>query len=295
MNEQDLRERMEASLSAELGRIHVDPEPDLARGRKRLRRQRAISGFAAGAAIAVVAAAGVHFLPHSTGRDAATAAQEETDPAAVRAKNGLDLARTSTQLTAVLRKHVDAKGAYTEAKPQWEIVGAADSGKPGGIGELTVTQNWTQDGGAGLLWVSVAHKEHALDRTKWCGPDYTEDLLRFSCDELVTPNGRPILGGTAESVTSAKGEEYSLAEPVTPPAKKTGHRERALHLLWQTSGGGRFVRYERPDGQVVIVAVLRVNTLKRVADGLPEGVGTPDVTQEQLIAAATDPAMSLPN
>jgi hypothetical protein len=291
MNEQDLRERMETSLSAELGRIPVDPEPDLARGRKRLRRQRAISGIAAGAAIAVVAAAGVHFLPHSAGPDAATAAQAETDPAAVRAKNGLDLARTSTLLTAVLRKHVDAAGAYTVAKPQWENVGAVDSGKPGGIGELTVTQNWTQDGGVGLLWVSVAHKEHALDRTKWCGPDYTEDLLRFSCDELVTPNGRPILGGTAESVKSSRGEKYSL----TPPATKTGDRDRAVHLLWLTADGGRFVRYERPDGQVVIVAVLRVNTLRRVADGLPKGVGTPDVTQEQLIAAATDPAMSLPN
>ncbi|WP_328998153.1 hypothetical protein OHA18_27310 [Kribbella sp. NBC_00709] len=286
MNEQDLRDRMRDTISADLDRF-VDPEPDLARGRRRLRRQRAFSGIAAAAAIAAVAAAGVQYLPNSAGQDAAPpAAQEQTDPVAVRAKS-------ASLLTAVLRKHIDTKGAYTVGKPQQVIVGTANSSKPGGIGELTVTQNWTQGGGVGLLWVSVAHKEDALDLTKWCGPRFTENLLRFSCYELIAPNGRSIIGGSAQPVKSSKGKGYPVAGSQKPPKNPT-YRERLLRLLWLNTDGGKFVRYERPDGQVVIVAMLRVKSLKRVADGLPKGVALPDVTQEELIAAATDPAMSLP-
>jgi hypothetical protein len=287
MNEQDLREQIEATLSAELDRVVVDPEPDLVRGRKRLRRQRAFGGIAAAAAIAAVAAAGVQYLPNSAAQDAAPpAAQEETDPVAVRAK-------TAALLTAVLRRHIDTKGAYTIGKPQQVIVGTADSSKPGGIGELTVTQNWTQGGGVGLLWVSVAHKDDALDLTKWCGPRFTKDLMRFSCNEVSAPNGRSTMAGHAQPVKSSRGSDYPLAGSLEPPNNPT-QRDRLLSLLWPNTNGGMFVRYERPDGQVVIVAMLRVKSLKRVADGLPKGVARPDVTGEELIAAAADPAMSLP-
>lgn len=287
MNEQDLRERIEASLSAELGRSGIDPEPDIVRGRKRLRRQRAVSGISAAAAIVAVAAAGVHYLPNSAGQDAVQpAAQEKTDPAAVRAK-------AAAQLTDILRRHIDTKGAYTVGKPQQVIVGAADPRKPGGIGELTVTQNWTQEGGVGLLWVSVAHKEDALDLTKWCGPRFTKDLMRFSCYE-VAPTGHTVIGGTAQPVVSSRRKVYPLAGWMPVIGKQISDHQRLLNLVWSNSGGGKFVRYERPDGQVVIVALMRVKSLKRVADGLPKGVALPDVTQEQMIAAATDPAMSLP-
>ncbi|MEU4394736.1 hypothetical protein [Kribbella sp. NPDC023855] len=286
MNEQDLRDRMTDTISADLDQF-VDPEPDLARGRRRLRRQRALSGIAAAAAVAAVAAAGVQYLPTSAGQDAAPpAAQEQTDPAAVRAKS-------AAHLTAVLRKHVDTKGAYTVGRPQHVIVGTADSSKPGGIGELTVTQNWRQGGGVGLLWVSVAHKEDALDLTKWCGPGFTKDLMRFSCYEVLAPNGRSIVGGEAQPVKSSKGKAYPLAGSQEPLDNPT-HRERMIRLLWHGTDGGIFVRHERPDGQVVIVALLRVKSLHRVADGLPKGVALPDVTQEELAAAATDSAMSLP-
>lgn len=287
MNEQDLRERMESSISGALGPIGVNPEPDLVRGRERLRRQRAVSGVIAAAAIAAVAVAGVQYLPSLADHGAVQpAAQEETDPAAVRAK-------AAAQLTDVLRQHIDTKGAYTVGKPQQVIVGATDSSKPGGIGELTVTQNWTQKGGVGLLWVSVAHKEDALDLAKWCGPRFTKDLLWFDCYE-VAPTGLTVIGGTARPVTDSKGEQYPLAGSRPIIGQKISEPERLLNLLWPDSAGGRFVRYERPDGQVVIVAMARVKSLKRVADGLPKGVALPDVTQEQLIAAATDPAMSLP-
>lgn len=267
MNEQDLREQMEISVGTDLGQPVVDPAADIARGRRRLRRRRVASGFAAATSVAAVAALGLQFLPAFSGDRTAPPAAGQPMSARDAATAAVVQEVQTQKLSTVVRRHVDPTGAYTVGKRE-EAFTTKDASKPLGIGALTFTHEWKQDGGVGLLWVSVAYPDHAPARTKWCGPRFTKDLMAVRCFDTKDANGRPVVGGSAGSVANSKGVFY-------------------------VKSGGQFARYERPDGQVVIVAVLRMKSLKRVADDLPEGVTAPRVTREQLYAAATDPAMTL--
>lgn len=260
MNEQELRERMQSSVLTEFAPEPIDPVADVERGRRGLRRRRITGGLAAAASVAAVAALGAQYLPVSSAEPPAASQTSRVDDAKYAAHLrflALEVALTSQNHLGKSRKYI----ADTSGKP----IGVRDGNA---VGQFTFLQPWKQSGGTGLLWVSIAQPRHALAKEKWCGPTYTPDLLRMTCMDGLTPKGQRVVVGSVGAVRNSKGVVY---------------RE----------SGGTFVRYVRPDGQVVIAAVLGMNSLQRVADGLPKGVKHPDVTWQQLAAIATDPQLTL--
>jgi hypothetical protein len=271
MNEQDLRERMQTSVLTEFAPAEIDPAADVARGRRGLRRRRAVGGFAAAASVAAVIALGAQYLPLSSAEPEVT--QSTTKPGKTTGQSELDAGAQYTarvkfataSLVYAANQKLDKAGKYMAAQPA--VPHATRDGKSAAIGELTVTRAWKQAGGTGLLWLSMAQPRYALPKDKWCGQAGAPGLLR-SCVDRKAPNGRPIVVGTVGDVVNSQGVPY---------------RE----------SGGQLVRYVRPNGQVVIAAVLGMNTLERIADGLPKGVKNPAVTWQQLAALATDPDLRL--
>ncbi|MEV5960954.1 hypothetical protein AB0L70_04275 [Kribbella sp. NPDC051952] len=265
MNEQDLRERMQHSVLTEFAPEEIDAAADVARGRRGLRRRRAVGGFAAAASVAAVIALGAQYLPLSSAEPEVT--QSTTKPGKTTRQSELDPASpytarvnaTTAELVYAANRQLDKTGKYTAE--QRAVPHPTRDGKSDAIGELTVTREWKQAGGTGLLWLSIAQPRYALAKDKWC-------RLQLSCTERKAPNGKQVVVGSVAAVRNSKGVPY---------------RE----------SGGTTVRYARPDGQVVIAAVLGMNTLERIVDGLPKGVKNPAVTWQQLAAVATDPDLKL--
>lgn len=266
MNEQELRERMQSSVLTEFAPEPIDPVADVARGRKNLRRRRAVTGLAAAASVAAVAALGAQYLPATSAEpplaQTTTSATPRTPSADMR--YGAKVRFLAALISHNSQEHLGKSRKYVTGG-----TGMPTAVRDGNaVGEMTFLQFWNQSGGRGVLWVSIANPRHALAKEKWCGPTYTPDLLRMTCTDRLTPKGKRVVVGDVGEVRNSKGVVY---------------RE----------SGGKFVRYVRPDGQVVIAAALGMNSLKRVADGLPRGVKHPDVTWQQLAAIATDPELTL--
>ncbi len=261
MNEQELRERMQSSVLTEFAPDAIDPVADVARGRRGLRRRRLTGGLAAAASVAAVAALGAQYL---SAAERPVAEKPSTGTPQEMARFAAHMRYLPAVVAAYSQKHLGKARKYV----------TSTSGTPSGvrdgktIGQLTLVQHWKQSGGSGALWVSIARPRHAVAKEKWCGPTYTPDLLRMTCTDRLTPSGQRVVVGAVGKIENSKGVVYP-------------------------ESGGTFVRYVRPDGQVVIVAVLGMNSLKRVADGLPKGVKNPDVTWQQLAAIATDPQLTL--
>jgi hypothetical protein len=253
MNEQDLRERMEHSVDTDLGETQIDPAADLRRGRTRLRRNRITTGFAAVTSVAAVAALGLQLVPASSADDQGTASAAKPAASPSTAARGAREQYTSrlvnlsaNMLDSVLHQHVDPDGKHAPATPDGVAGGVLldPSKKLVGVG---FTQQWRQNGEVGQLDVLVRAGKHAQSKDAWCNSP-----TKLTCTTRTAPNGRPIVTlvvPTAEGGTAGRNN-------------------------------GLFVRYVRPDGQVVVVSV--------------QGVTQPDVTLQQLIEAAIDPAMSLP-
>ncbi|MFK4083605.1 hypothetical protein ACI2LF_05815 [Kribbella sp. NPDC020789] len=264
MNEQELRERMQTSVQTAFAPDAIDPAADVTRGRRGLRRRRVAGGLTAAAAVAAVAALGAQYLPVSSAEPPvaqATSRSTSEDDARYQAR----LKYLGAQTVFTLHRHLGKSQKYLDGTAG-RSAGVRGDGNQ--VDEFTVMQEWKQSGGTGLLWVSIARPRQALAKEKWCGPGYTPDLLRMGCFDRLAPNGRKVTIGAILPIKNSQGVTY---------------RE----------SGGQFVRYVRPDGQVVIAAVVGMNTLKRVADGLPKGVKRPDVTWPQLAAIATDPDLTL--
>jgi hypothetical protein len=271
MNEQELRERMQSSVLTEFAPEAIDPVADVARGRRGLRRRRVAGGLAAAASVAAVAALGAQYLPVSSAEPPVAqssqtpATQPSETPVDNSARYGAHVRYLNLVVVTAAQNHL---GRSTKYLPGTETLTPAVVTDGDVLKQVTVRRAWKQSGGTGLLWVTMARPGQALPKEKWCGPNYTPDLLRMTCSERLTPNGRRVTVGSVGAVKNSAGLTY---------------RE----------SGGQFVRYVRPDGQVVIVAALGMNSLKRVADGLPKGVKHPDVTWQQLAAVATDPTLTL--
>ncbi|MFI5732751.1 hypothetical protein ACIA49_21720 [Kribbella sp. NPDC051587] len=270
MNEQELRERMQTSVLTEFAPDAIDPAADVARGRRGLRRRRVAGGVTAAAGVAAVAALGAQYLPTSSAE--APVAQTSKPPVAQTSETPVDHTRPYAirvrylaLVVASAEEHLGRSQKYVPGKDRIAPTVVAD-GKE--LKQVTFRELWKQSGGTGALWVTIAQPKQALPKEKWCGPNYTPDLLRMTCSERLAPNGRRVTVGAVGAVKNSAGLTY---------------RE----------SGGQFIRYVRPDGQVVIVAALGMNSLKRVADGLPKGVKHPDVTWQQLAAVATDPTLTL--
>jgi hypothetical protein len=264
MNEQDLRERMQTSVATEFDAEVIDPAADVARGRRGLRRRRTVGGLATAASVAAVVALGAQYLPVSSAEPDVTqpAAAQTAIPEQARAVVAISLPSldhaTNLQLKNAKKFAADPRAVHVRIL----------AGTAGAVGELSTTTSWKQSGGTGLLYVSITNPGAALAKEKWCGPAYTPDLIRMTCTNRKAPNGKQVVVGTVDTIRDSKGVPYH-------------------------ESGGLFVRYVQPDGQVVIAAVLGMNTLKRVADGLPKGVKNPAVTWQELAALATDPELRL--
>ncbi|WBQ05313.1 hypothetical protein [Kribbella sp. CA-293567] len=260
MNEQDLRERLELSVGTDLGDPVVDPAADISRGRKRLRRIRLASGLAAATSVAAVAALGVQFLP-ADDQLPVPAAKPTAVPKSEEA--GQDW---QADLAAAVYRNVDPKRAHLTKESGWTFVHQTGR-KKNPVQEAVLGQVWQQGGGTGRLLVSVSAPDRAQAEATWCDPEYDKDHIKATCSAGRTAGGAPIVSGPLGQVVNSKGVAYP-------------------------DSGGTFVRYVRPDGQVVVVAISRLNTFKRVADDLP-AAAEPAVTLEQLYALATDPALSI--
>lgn len=261
MNDQDLRDRLQHTVATDLGEPPIDPAADIRRGRTRLRRNRVATGFAtvtSVAAVAAVAALGMQLVPASSAdqQSAPPAAQPTTTlPATPRhvthAQRLADL--TAAMLDQTVHQHIDVSRRYTKkitgGVSSTSVIDSADRLKAVGI-----TQQWRQNGEVGQLQARVTDGKNAESKDAWCGSgSVVTGPLKKVCTTRTAPNGRPIV--TATFVPRANGRPVGR-------------------------DGGLYVRYVRPDGQVVIVSVTQLTK--------------PAVTLQQLIAAATDPWMSLP-
>ncbi|NEA33160.1 hypothetical protein [Streptomyces sp. SID13031] len=259
MNEQDLRERMELSVESDLGEPPIDPTADIRRGRTRLRRNRIATGFAAVTSVAAVAALGLQLVPASSadGQSAPPAAQPTTTHPTASSGHVTTTQRladlTGALLDSTVHRHVDPGRKYTRATTSGvSSTSVIDSSNK--LTQVGIIQQWRQSGEVGQLHVSVTNGKQAQSKDEWCGvKSVVTGPLKKTCTTRTAPNGRPIV--TATFVPTANGR------PVGPD-------------------GGLYVRYVRPDGQVVIVSVTRLTK--------------PAVTLQELIAAAIDPGMSLP-
>ncbi len=266
MTEQDLRERMELSVAAYLNDAVIDPDADLARGRRRLVRRRAAVGLA-GVATAVVVAigAGAFAMPSAVNGPASS----PTPLPGVTQPPDSERDRVGAQVLGAALKYLDAKHLRTTGEPQGIGHTGFDKKKRSVIGSLGVDDNWTEGKGTGRVWITVAQPDHAEPVSTLCGPKRTEGFMPYACSAGVAPDGRPVVTGIAAMDVKASD---GLMHP-------------GVH--------GYFVRYIRPDGQVVDVGVDGVN-LTFTERGLPQPpVTIPEVRMQQLIAAASDPAMTL--
>lgn len=266
MSEQDLRERMELSVAAYLNDAVIDPGADLARGRRRLVRRRAAIGLAGIAAAVVVAiGAGSFAMPSAVNAPAST----PTPMPVVAQPPDSERDRVGAQVLSAALKYLDAKHLRTTGEPQGIGHTGFDKKKRSVIGSLGVDDNWTGGKGTGQVWINVAQPDHAQPASTICGPKRSQGFMPYRCSAGVAPDGRPIV--TGEATMDVKASD--------------GIVHRAVR--------GYFVRYIRQDGQVVDVGVDGVN-LTFTERGLPQPpVTNPQVTMQQLIAAATDPAMTL--
>lgn len=174
----------------------------------------------------------------STGEElpAAGAAQPTTPSVTAAVRERAREAVVIKRMNDVLHRHVDPDRAFTRASATTQEEGT-----------LTITHQWHEKRGVGLLYYSVADARTAPAKESWCGPGYsTKNLVRITCSTTRAPDGRPIVVGVAEKTVNSQGVPYA-------------------------GSGGRFVRYVRPDGRVVVVALLRMNTIERVADSIPGG------------------------
>ncbi|MFI5710461.1 hypothetical protein [Kribbella sp. NPDC051620] len=268
MSEQDLRRRMQLSVDTYLDDAVIDAAADLARGRRRLVRRRATAGLVATAA-AVAAAIGVGALAIPAVVNAPSSGPTPLPLVARPPDSERD--RVATQLLDTLLKHVDAKQSFTTGEPQGIGWGGFDKKKRSLLDGLDVQDLWAENGvGRGVAWASVSQPGAGPTQEERCGPKRLEGSMPYRCSAGRTPTGRPVVTGVATMTLSntTDGVEYP------------GVR-------------GYFVRYTRSDGQIVEVGVDGADLNTNVEGKLYPPVTSPKVTIEQLIAAATDPAMTL--
>jgi hypothetical protein len=267
MSEQDLRTRMQLSVDAYLDDAAIDPAADLARGRRRLVRRRTAAGLVATAA-AVVAAIGVGTLAIPA---VVNAPSGPTPLPLVSRPSDAERDRVAGQLLDSLLKHVDPKQSFTTGESQGIGWGGFDKKKRSVLDGLDVEDLWAEDGvGRGVAWVSVSQPETAQKLADLCGPKRLDGVMPYRCSVGKTPEGRPVVTGVATMTltNTTDGVEYP------------GVR-------------GYFVRYTRPDGQIVEVRVDGADLNTKFEDKFFPPVTNPKVTIAQLVAAATDPAMTL--
>jgi hypothetical protein len=125
---------------------------------------------------------------------------------------------------------------------------------------------WKQDGGSGSMAVTVDGME--LPMSPHCGPQPSPGFMPFTCNWKTTSDGKRILVGTASIDDQLGGTAY-----------------KDIRSL--------FARYVTPEGLTVSVEVFGTgsNSIEEPIKSPP--VLRPDVTIDQLIAAVTDPAMTL--
>ncbi|MFC0629118.1 hypothetical protein [Kribbella deserti] len=267
MNEQDLQDRMAGSAAwTEL--TSSDVTGDIERGRSRLRRRRVGVGLTAMSAVAV-AALGVNAVAGQFGNDVGAAGtpplavNTPTPNASITAKFVEPRKRAAIHAAAVV-KHIDPQKEYTSDIRLGS--GQTDSTATGQVWTAWYSHgSWEQDGGSGMLSIHVAKEK---ETNLHCGPEAeSPSILKFSCQWKTLPDGTKVQVGQATSSGVYKGVTYKNIP-------------------------SRFAYYVRPDGQSTFVAVFggAGNTSERQL--LKRPLSKLDVTEEQLIAAVKDPALS---
>jgi hypothetical protein len=266
MSEQDLRQRMQFSVDAYLDDAVIDPAADLLRGRRRLVRRRATIGVIATAA-AVVAAIGFGAVTIPSADNAPVSTP--TFPPPVAQPPDAERDRVAGQLQNALLRHVAADLRVTTGL--WGIgAGGFDKQKRSVMASVDVTANWEVGDGHGVAWAMVSQPGYEWEKDQRCGSRPLEEgAMPYRCSTGKAPDGRPIVLGVATiTMTDFNGVEH-----------------RGVR--------GYFVRYTRTDGQIVDVGVDGADLNSFYKEKLYPPVKNPQVTFAQLIAAATDPEMTL--
>ncbi|WP_328991711.1 hypothetical protein OG394_35950 [Kribbella sp. NBC_01245] len=256
MNEQDLQDRMAGSTAwTEL--TSLDAAGDIQRGRSRLRRRRLGVGLTAMSAVAM-AAIGVNTIVGQLGDDAGAAGSPLTSGATATPEE------LSAAHGAAVREHVDPQHKYSSTR-----LGASENdpnvaGKP--LVGITTLGPWKQGGGTGSLQIEVT-KTKGLN--VYCAPEAkAPSILKFGCTWKTLSDGTKVQVGETTEDTVYNGVSYKNVQ-------------------------SRVAYYVRPDGQTVTVAVFATGSNAAGEKLTRPPLTKPDVTEAQLIAAATDPAMTL--
>lgn len=259
MNEQDLQDRMAGSAAwTEL--TSLDAAGDIQRGRSRLRRRRLGVGLTAMSAVAV-AAVGVNATVGQLGNDVGAAGS----PISLAEQGAAPtLKELSAAHGAAVREHVDPQHKYSSTQLGHGEYDANVPGKP--LVGIATVGTWKQGGGTGQLQIEVAKKKGL---NLYCAPENkAPSILKFGCTWKTLPDGKKVqVGETTQNVVH-NGVSYKKIQ-------------------------SRFAYYVRPDGQTVTVAVFATQSNATGEKLARPPVTNPDVTEAQLIAAATDPALSL--
>jgi hypothetical protein len=243
----------------------VHPAADIARGRARLRRHRiGIGGVAAAGVSVAVLATGTAI--GGSGSESLPAAAPTTSTTATADCAGRDWEADAQRLMKAFGGHADPAGRYLSPPPHGFNNGCAIGTVPGPW--LDVSGRWRQDGAVDRVRVQVHPPGDYADpqlgeaylhpHKQPCKLPPWPAFTPYSCSERTVDGKRVVVG-----VSTARGYRSYL------------------------------VGYVRPDGQLVTVRVESGVHGDPQTEQPENPVRTPDVTVEQLVAAATDPAMTL--
>lgn len=279
MNDDLVTDRLRR-LGAEIDPPMVDPAHDVRRGRRRLRRGRALA--AGGAVAVVVVMAGGADLLQGGDRDAADIAPSSAQPAVSSSASAAPPSVTPTP-DGVRRVTPSAEPKTAGADPMSGVPGEAPA-RPGKDASLRLYRQ-----------VLIDHLDPAGDHI-----DKRVTNRQASSDGTVLTSlgtrlgwhvsGERGLGMVAVDVGAGwSSVDFSCASnPGWTCRHATAAGMRSAEVA--TYAGGMAVAVERPDRQVVVVTAddLFGNNSVTPLSGV-------DVTQKDLLAAAADPRLALPD
>lgn len=293
MNEHELHEQL-ARTTAWTESLPVDPAADLARGRRRLRRRRAVVGAGSAFAVALVATGGSLATAHLGGTpDPAGSAQVQPrlpgeSYYAIPPRGGSTCApRAATapatggpgKIAPILpdSNHIDVLASYADPDRRHLVghsvveifpvgVGSCGSGSP-----ASERSDWSEAGGLGWAEVAVIPKDRHEPPNDGGIPHPRADVCGLMDDRSTFTK--------CWVTTTTKGEQVRVGT-------------RGKQAYWAS--------YVRPDGQL---AVATVEGDGRLADPGTLGpdptkvtpVEQPSITLAELISTVTDPTLDVAN
>ncbi|TWD83472.1 hypothetical protein FB561_4635 [Kribbella amoyensis] len=303
MNENDLHEQL-ARSTAWTDSLSTDPTADLLRGRRRLRRRRALVGAGSACAVALVATGGSLATAHlggttdpaGSGQNQATVQHSLVPPGASiefrpdgsyvvqptpggpkytcpaskfvppAGAPGRPLPPPSNHLD-VFASHADPNRQHLVGRSSTAVI-PTDTGPCGRTGSAGARSDWSETGGLG--WAAIA-------------------VIPKSAHEPPNGNGIPHPRADTCGLMDDRSEFTACWVTTTAAGQQVRVGTRGKQAYW--------AGYVRPDGQL---AVATVEGDARLADpgtfaGLDPStenpVEAPSVTLAQLIATVTDPTL----